>query len=654
MTSVPLDFLLLNVSNYPSNPIFPYAFVQVSAVARKYEVQTQRFDLFGIAKDQWTKQIKQLIAQYSPRSVGITLRQVDSLIESDYLVDSVEKYLPVEDTKYLITIIRKHFTGAIVVGGFGFSAYAKLLIPYLQPDFGIQGEPDPFFEKFNSVLKRQNLADVKNLIYQDVSGEYRFNERSFIGPLQSVEYNDELADEILGFYKEAKSFCVPVEVLRGCPMRCYFCAEPDVKGTRLNYRDLGAVMADVEFLTVKRGVRQIWFVASELNVTGPELAIELAKRMIQLKEKSGMKGISWFGYLLPKISDPQIIQLLADSGHIWSWNEVQSLDEKNLKDTKVPYKVEEALGFFKAVMMEQQMSAGARAALSFFLGNAFSTPTTVVRTLKRIEDENLQGRIGRSIMITGTRVLPTREDRLPVVRGEYTRYSVNDPKVKVNSLLRPTFYLPPAIGEVTGDPIDTMRVFFALSGNFITHDLIGVKRDKLIRFLKSETSLNKFWKYLRKASHDRWCLPSQAISSLALEEVQRCLSYAQSSDMNAPAPKVLRDIFSKGRKKYLHQEIAFCLIWQLLRSGSNPKLASILEFLGFGSAPNEKLLGSFEMHRKILERYSSQSRMLNEIKTKFRVSDKSFESFAIKTLVMINNMSFKPPLRKILCAELSE
>ena len=46
------DVLLLNRSNLPSRPIYPYAFVQLKALARRYRLKVASFDLWSAQADQ--------------------------------------------------------------------------------------------------------------------------------------------------------------------------------------------------------------------------------------------------------------------------------------------------------------------------------------------------------------------------------------------------------------------------------------------------------------------------------------------------------------------------------------------------------------------------------------------------------------------------
>ena len=66
--------LLLNVSNMETYPVYPYAFIQVLAIARRAGVQVVCKDLLGIAQEEWGNTIQDLITRHDPEMFLITLR----------------------------------------------------------------------------------------------------------------------------------------------------------------------------------------------------------------------------------------------------------------------------------------------------------------------------------------------------------------------------------------------------------------------------------------------------------------------------------------------------------------------------------------------------------------------------------------------------
>jgi len=65
-TDAPLDILFLNLSNWPGNPVYPYAFVQVSALARRAGLTIRRWDGLGLNRAQQLACITDLLRQHRP------------------------------------------------------------------------------------------------------------------------------------------------------------------------------------------------------------------------------------------------------------------------------------------------------------------------------------------------------------------------------------------------------------------------------------------------------------------------------------------------------------------------------------------------------------------------------------------------------------
>ena len=79
-----MDLLLLNASNLPDKAVYPYAFVQVSALARHFDLTVARFDFVRLNRQQIRLHLTRLIRRHRPRMIGLHLRQADSVVESDY------------------------------------------------------------------------------------------------------------------------------------------------------------------------------------------------------------------------------------------------------------------------------------------------------------------------------------------------------------------------------------------------------------------------------------------------------------------------------------------------------------------------------------------------------------------------------------------
>ncbi|MFX0174252.1 MAG: hypothetical protein ACFE9L_20415 [Candidatus Hodarchaeota archaeon] len=55
------SILLLNASNLKTLLLYPYAFVQVSEIADRFDIHTVRKDMYGISEDQWEINLQKLL-----------------------------------------------------------------------------------------------------------------------------------------------------------------------------------------------------------------------------------------------------------------------------------------------------------------------------------------------------------------------------------------------------------------------------------------------------------------------------------------------------------------------------------------------------------------------------------------------------------------
>ena len=74
----PVDLLFINLSNWAGRPVYPYAFVQVSALARRAGLSVVRWDGLGLNRQQQLECIAKLVRDHQPRAVAFT--RLDKLI----------------------------------------------------------------------------------------------------------------------------------------------------------------------------------------------------------------------------------------------------------------------------------------------------------------------------------------------------------------------------------------------------------------------------------------------------------------------------------------------------------------------------------------------------------------------------------------------
>ena len=218
--------LLLNASNMDVFPVYPYAFIQVPAVARQAGVEVICKDLLGIPRERWEQAVQASIERHNPIMILITLRNTDSLTSMDYELDGLQNrgrraYFPIERTRELIAAIRVVSDLKIALGGFGFSVIPDELMHYLRPDYGVFGGPDAFFAHLNDI-EAGNLGEVANLLFFE-EDQLISNPRIFYPPLADMEYTPQVIEEMMTFYDSFPSpgfEGAPVEIMRGCSHSC--------------------------------------------------------------------------------------------------------------------------------------------------------------------------------------------------------------------------------------------------------------------------------------------------------------------------------------------------------------------------------------------------------------------------------------------------
>jgi hypothetical protein len=659
------DMLLVNASNYPALPVYPYAFIQVTAIAARHGLTVRRLDLLGHDRGEWPELIGAAVARTRPRSVGLHLRQADSLLVSDYAeradpgtaATAPGRYFPVDDTVHAAEIIRTVTGAPIFVGGFGFTTHARSALDRIAPDFGVVGDPDQIFERFDQVLDgvgldRAGLDEVANLAFRD-GGGYRINPRVHFGPADHPEYTEDLLAELVAFYGEdalrrPDGPYAPVEVMRGCPHRCYFCSEPMVKGRRHRTRDLDAVMADVRFLA-DRGIGRIWLVCSEINIGGNGLLFEMAQRMRELNHGRDAP-VSWCAYLLPNppLSAPQIRGLL-ESHFEPGWNQFMSYADRNLKASRVPYRSRHAVASQLAWVREaglfnrERGIPGRPRTLEMFLGNSHADGETIATTLALAAEAGIPEHFDNARITWATRVFDLGEG--PIGDPGDQAFSISpDGMLPRVDLLYPTFSFPRRIISALGG-VEAAGEFFSYVENTFLSSAIRSRLD-WCAFLADATDL---------ATLEGWCgeLARVAASPAADDAGLAAQAAAVLRVLGGPAGggAMLRKIYQPARQRSAALRlIAGMLVEVLVRMRAN-EVAEVFELLGLPRYWDEGVrIAAYEVGRTLTARYRSAGELLREVTAVTGHPPESIPVLAARACLFANDVRFDPEYVRLLFA----
>ncbi len=648
------DLLLVNASNYPALPVYPYAFIQVSAIAARHGLTVSRLDLLGHDRADWPRLIGAAVARSRPRSVGLHLRQADSLFVWDYVeraaggAPAPGRYFPVEDTTHAAEIIRTLTDAPLLLGGFGFTTHARALLGQIGPDLGVIGEPDQLFERFDEVLGGVGLDKVANLAFRDAGG-YRINPRVHFGPADRPEYTEALLADLVAFYGEEALGApdgpyVPVEIMRGCPYRCYFCTEPMVKGRQHRVRDLDTVMADVRFLA-DRGIGRVWLVCSEINIGGNELLFEMARRMRELN-RGRARPVSWSSYLLPNPQlDPARIRGLLESRFVPGWNQFMSYDDRNLKAARVPYRSRHAVASQLDWAREEELFnrehgiAGRARRLEMFLGNSYADGETIATTLARAAEAGVPDHFERALVTRATRVFDLGEG--PIGEPGDRAFSIAPGGVLPQvDLLHPTFAYPRRIADALGGDEAVDEFFSYVEDTFLS--LAARARLDWCAFLADAAD---------QATVERWCV------ELARAGAEDAALAAQSAPvlrlLGGPAGggPMLRKIFEPVQQHSAALRMLAGMLVEVLVRMRAAEVAQVFELLGLPEYWDEGVrIPAYRVGRTLTARYRSADELLRDVTAATGYPPGSIAVLAVRACLFANDVTFDPRYVRLLYA----
>ncbi|MGW1052244.1 B12-binding domain-containing radical SAM protein [Streptomyces sp. NPDC002521] len=650
------DILLLSASNYPALPIYPYAFVQVSAVAARHGLSAARLDLLHTPKASWRPTLRRALERTDPRVIGIHLRQLDSIFIWNYADHDLpgappvrrNSYWPFHDTRQLIGILRELTQCPIMLGGFGFTTRTPDLLDRLQPDFGVTGEPDEVLEHLDDVLAHRDMERIANLAHRSGDG-YTLNPRVFLPPADHTEYTDAVLRDLLDFYGPQRvtgpdaDVHVPVEVQRGCPYRCYFCTEPMVKGRRHRVRDLDVVMADIAFLA-DRGVSRVWLVCSEINIGSNRLLFEMAQRMRKLNH-GRPKPVSWTCYLLPNpVLERDEIRTLLESRFEPSWNQFASYDDENLKRTRVPYRARHAVQAQVAWLEEDQafrrthgLPAPPRR-LDMFLGNTYATPETVSATLRTVSELRLGERFDDSLITRATRVFDLGDGLIADTAA--AAYSVGpEGLLDEVDLVHPTFSYPAALVEALGSARAVDEFFAHVEKTFLSRAYRA--RLDWPAFLARHTDEQRLAEWCERLRHTPG--PSGA------DPAARTVRAALAADGGTTLLKRLRDSASAGASAEAGAGPVAQALVELLVGTELDRTRAVFAAIGLpGYWDDRTARTAYDVCAGLAARFAAVEDLLDAARAAAGPGDPALPLLAVEYCLYDNNVLLRPDYTRIL------
>ena len=361
---------------------------------------------------------------HSPTLIGLSFRNVD-----DCFWPSAKWFVP--ELAELVRRIRGLSDAPVVIGGVGFSVFARRIVEYTDADFGIRGDG----EKATVSLYRQlqgnrDFGKVEGLIWRS-DGEIRGNAPAWPAEL-SLPVRREMVDNRAYF---ARGGQCGFETKRGCNRQCLYCADPLSKGTVSRSRKPAEVADEIESL-LAQGIDVLHTCDAEFNIPRSH-AMVVCEELI--RRRLGDR-VRWYAYLAVTPFDAALAATMRKAGCVGINFTGDSASDVMLRTYRQPHRGKD---LEKAVRLCREN--GMKVMIDLLLGGPGETRETAAETIgfiKRIGPDCAGASLGIRIY-PGTGMVAALEREGPIAENPGLRRKYTGEV----DFFQPTFYISPALGS---------------------------------------------------------------------------------------------------------------------------------------------------------------------------------------------------------------
>ena len=288
--------LTLINTNRVQPPIAPVGLDYVAGAARQAGFEVELLDL--CLADDPRQAMTAYFARRQPELVGLTFRNVD-----DCFWPSATWFVPeLVDT---VAALKTLTDAPIVLGGVGFSIFARQLVQLSGADYGLRGDGEQAIVDLLRALRGRNgLEQVSGLVWRD-GGQVRANPAAWPQPLV-VPTSRDTVDNAAYFRRGGQ---IGVETKRGCHRQCIYCADPLAKGLAARLRNPAEVADEMEAL-LEQGVDVLHLCDSEFNIP-PDHARLVCDEVVRRRLNQRLR---WYTYMAITPFDEDLAHRMAAAG----------------------------------------------------------------------------------------------------------------------------------------------------------------------------------------------------------------------------------------------------------------------------------------------------------------------------------------------------
>jgi radical SAM superfamily enzyme YgiQ (UPF0313 family) len=279
-------------------PVFPIGLASLAASLAGHEVAA--FDP-NVAPGDPMQALARFLRDFSPDLTGISLRNIDSTntrVNVSYL----------QPFGRTLVVARRETAGPLVVGGAGFSMFAKAVMEaWPAIDYGVALEGETALAGLAHALARGAApASAPSLFCRDADGRAFFTGESIKIDL-SVLPSPDFSILPLAPYA-AVPWGVGLETKRGCALGCVYCPYGFLNGRRYRMKRPEQVAAEVLALRDEYGVKRFTFLDSVFNVPA-----EHARAVMEAMIAAGAT-LPWSAWFAERGLDRDFLELARRAG----------------------------------------------------------------------------------------------------------------------------------------------------------------------------------------------------------------------------------------------------------------------------------------------------------------------------------------------------
>ncbi len=364
-----MKVLIISSNSLPAAPTGP---AYVAGAVRKGGHQVQIFE--RLFSNDLEKELLTVLTDFRPDVIGVSIRLVfGDERDPDAPLGTLHTDLRPR-VKQITDIVRRYTDSRIVLGGPGFSYYARAWLEYLDLDYGIRGEGEESFPQFLKRLEHGgDIFTIPGCVFRKGNAYHSVSPRL----VHDLDGQALPAYDLLDWkLYDGKKIIPAIFTKRGCGFSCTYCPYSKLEGKRYRLKSPERILSEARHILRSTKAGKIMFCDNNFNA--PRQHAEAICKCLIAENADFQWGT---GDLRPAGVTDDFCQLMEASG-CYSVNlSIESASVDMLKSMQRSYTVRQVRSSLEA-LSRSKIPFGA----SLMLGAPGETPETIAETLRVLDD----------------------------------------------------------------------------------------------------------------------------------------------------------------------------------------------------------------------------------------------------------------------------